>query len=336
LRLVEMMGGRLWVESEPGHGSCFHFTLTKPVRQVELREAMLKVLGMQKEKKQDQKVDQDNGRPLVTRHSLREARRQLHVLLAEDNAINRELAVRLLSKRGHTVTVVENGKQAVAALGSKTFDVVLMDVQMPEMDGFEATAAIRKIELATGTHTPIIAMTAHAMKGDRERCLAAGMDAYISKPIQFDELLETTESLSGLAAPTSATPANTGLAETGWEPGVALARVGGDQVLLADLAKIFCEQHPRLLAAVQNAISERNILEVKRAAHSFRSAIATFAAEEASDAAARLEGFSRPEDFDDAPSILNELEARLKTLRKDLEVFAAAHAAETAPPAVRH
>ena len=160
--------------------------LTKPVRQVELKEAIFKVLGM-REKNEDQK--------LVTRHSLREARRQLRVLLAEDNPINRELAVRLLTKRGHSVTVAENGKQAVSAVEAQDFDVVLMDVQMPEMDGFEATAAIRKLETAKDKHTPIIAMTAHAMKGDRERCLAADMDAYISKPIQFDQLLEVTESL---------------------------------------------------------------------------------------------------------------------------------------------
>ncbi len=120
--------------------------LTKPVRQLELREAILKVLGMQKEKTQDQKSDSKQDEGLVTRHSLREARRQISVLLAEDNAINRELAVRLLTKRGHKVTVVENGKQAVAAMQTKTFDVVLMDVQMPEMDGFEATAAIREME----------------------------------------------------------------------------------------------------------------------------------------------------------------------------------------------
>jgi PAS domain S-box-containing protein len=301
--------------------------LTKPVRQLELREAILKVLGMQKGKTPEQTAEPG----LVTRHSLRESRRQLHVLLAEDNAINRELAVRLLSKRGHTVTVVENGKQAVAALqGSKLFDVVLMDVQMPEMDGFEATAAVRKMEQATGRHTPIIAMTAHAMKGDRERCLAAGMDAYISKPIQFAELLEVTESLAGMAGPAPATPV-----DAGWDPEVALARVGGDQALLADLAKIFCEQCPRLMAGVEIGISQRSILDVKRAAHSLRSAIATFAADEASGVAARLEGFSRPEDFNDAPGILKDLETRVERLRKDLEIFAAEHEAEAAPPGVR-
>jgi two-component system, sensor histidine kinase and response regulator len=300
--------------------------LTKPVRQLELREAILKVLGMQKEKTQDQKSDSKQDEGLVTRHSLREARRQISVLLAEDNVINRELAVRLLTKRGHKVTVVENGKQAVAAMQTKTFDVVLMDVQMPEMDGFEATAAIREMELAAGTRTPIIAMTAHAMKGDRERCLAAGMDAYISKPIQFEELLEVTESLSGSSAPAA------GSADSGWNLEVALGRVGGDQVLLADLARIFCEQCPRLLAEVQNSVAGRRILDVKRAAHSLRSAIATFAAEAASDVAAKLEGFSRAEDFEDAPALVAELESKVERLRRELNAFASAHEAEATPP----
>jgi PAS domain S-box-containing protein len=303
--------------------------LTKPVRQLELREAILKVLGMQKEKTQDQKSDSKQDEGLVTRHSLREARRQISVLLAEDNVINRELAVRLLTKRGHKVTVVENGKQAVAAMQTKTFDVVLMDVQMPEMDGFEATAAIREMELAAGTRTPIIAMTAHAMKGDRERCLAAGMDAYISKPIQFEELLEVTESLSGSSAPAA------GSADSGWNLEVALGRVGGDQVLLADLARIFCEQCPRLLAEVQNSVAGRRILDVKRAAHSLRSAIATFAAEAASDVAAKLEGFSRAEDFEDAPALVAELESKVERLRRELNAFASAHEAEATPPAVQ-
>jgi CheY-like chemotaxis protein len=119
------------------------------------------------------------------------------MLLAEDNAINQVLAVRLLSKRGHTVVVAANGKEAVKAFETQSFDLILMDVQMPEMDGFEATAAIRQKEKSLGTHIPIIAMTAHAMMGDHERCLAAGMDEYLTKPIQIDELIKVTEGLTG-------------------------------------------------------------------------------------------------------------------------------------------
>jgi len=132
---------------------------------------------------------------LVTRHSLREERRNLHILLAEDNLVNQRLAARLIEKRGHTTVVVNNGREALKALERQTFDLMLVDVQMPDMDGFEATTAIREKEKVTGSHLPIIAMTAHAMKGDRERCLAAGMDDYVSKPIHPTELFRAIEEL---------------------------------------------------------------------------------------------------------------------------------------------
>jgi len=294
--------------------------LTKPVRQFELREAILNVLGMKKNNEQEPK--------LVTRHSLREGRRHLRVLLAEDNAINRELAVRLLAKRGHTVVVAENGKQAVAAVESEEFDVVLMDVQMPEMDGFEATAAIRQAEQLNGKHMPIVAMTAHAMKGDRERCLAAGMDAYVSKPIQFEELLEVTESFS------DSITASASQADKAWDRDVALARVGGDEVLLADLARIFCEQSPRLLAAVQQAIAKKDVVGLKRASHSLRSAIATFSAHEATNIAAKLEEFNSPDDFDVASELYRSLEFNVTTLQKALDEFAGKRSVETTPSPV--
>jgi len=162
-----------------------HAYLTKPITQAELLEAIQLALGT---------AAREEAQPtLVTRHTLRESRKQLRILLAEDNAVNQVLAVRLLEKQGHTVTVAGDGRVALAALEKQAFDLVLMDVQMPVMDGFEATAGIRSQEKATGAHIPIIAMTAHAMKGDRERCLAAGMDGYIAKPIQPKELYETLE-----------------------------------------------------------------------------------------------------------------------------------------------
>jgi two-component system, sensor histidine kinase and response regulator len=138
----------------------------------------------------------------VTRHTLRENRNRARILLAEDNLVNQTLAVRLLEKRGHAVTVTGNGREALAALAKEEFDLVLMDVQMPEMGGFEATAAIREMEKTSGRHMPIVAMTANALKGDQERCLAAGMDAYVSKPIRTSELFATLEMiLNGAAVP---------------------------------------------------------------------------------------------------------------------------------------
>jgi signal transduction histidine kinase/DNA-binding response OmpR family regulator len=157
--------------------------LVKPIRQSELLDAICKVLN----KTESEAV------PLVTRHTLRETKNHLRILLAEDNAVNRTLAIRLLEKRGQLVTAVENGRAAVEALEKETFDVVLMDLQMPEMDGFEATALIRLKEKSTGRHQPIIALTANALKGDQERCLAAGMDDYVPKPIRTNELFAAIE-----------------------------------------------------------------------------------------------------------------------------------------------
>ena len=137
--------------------------------------------------------EQDGALPLITRFSVQDARDPsafLRVLLAEDNAVNQRLAVRLLEKRGHRVTVAGNGREALEALEKESFDLVFMDVQMPEMDGLEATAAIREKEKTSGGHQPIIALTAHAMKGDREKCLAGGMDGYLAKPIRPQELEE--------------------------------------------------------------------------------------------------------------------------------------------------
>jgi two-component system, sensor histidine kinase and response regulator len=168
--------------------------LTKPIADAELRVALLSVL--------DHRQDTIESRKLVTRHSLREQQQELHspaslrVLVAEDNLVNQRLTARLLEKRGHSVTIVENGREALQALGEATFDVALLDVQMPEMDGFETAAAIRSQEETTGRHLPIVAMTAHALKQDEERCRAAGMDGYVSKPIQPQQLFATIESLS--------------------------------------------------------------------------------------------------------------------------------------------
>lgn len=156
--------------------------LLKPIRQSELREAIARALGA---------AEQSGTIPLITRFSLHDAREpgdSLHILVAEDNAVNQRLATRLLEKRGHRVAIAGNGKEALLALEKEKFDLVLMDLQMPEMDGFEATAAIRVREKNSSAHQEIVALTAHAMAGDSDRCVAAGMDGYLSKPIRPQEL----------------------------------------------------------------------------------------------------------------------------------------------------
>jgi signal transduction histidine kinase/CHASE1-domain containing sensor protein/putative methionine-R-sulfoxide reductase with GAF domain/ActR/RegA family two-component response regulator len=164
-QLVEMMGGRLWMESEVGRGSTFHVTLR---------------FGCQR---------RPAAQPLPTAvEAVQTDLRPLRILVAEDNSVNQRLVARMLEKRGDSVVVVDTGKDALEALARQPFDVVLMDVQMPVMDGFEATGLIRRGEQGSGAHLPIIAMTAHAMKGDQERCLAAGMDAYVSKPLRMADL----------------------------------------------------------------------------------------------------------------------------------------------------
>jgi two-component system sensor histidine kinase/response regulator len=164
--------------------------LVKPARQGELLETLCRVY---------QKVPKPVSPELITRHTLREDHARLQILLAEDNVVNQTLAVRLLQKRGYVVTVVGDGQGAVDALGQKSYDLILMDVQMPGLDGFQATAAIREREKSGGRRTPILAMTAHALKGDQERCLAAGMDAYVSKPIRTADLFAAIESALGKA-----------------------------------------------------------------------------------------------------------------------------------------
>ena len=162
--------------------------LLKPIRQSELREAIAQVLGAR---------GQTGAIPLLTRYALQDARDPmtvLRILVAEDNLVNQRLVVRLLEKRGHRVVLAVDGRRAVEALSQESFDLVLMDPQMPEMDGFEATAIIREKEKKTGEHQPIVALTAHAMTGDRERCLNGGMDNYLTKPIRTQELDQILDS----------------------------------------------------------------------------------------------------------------------------------------------
>ena len=200
-RLVEMMGGRIWLESTPGKGSDFHFSVwlgrvnqTKRATPEPAKLEGLAVLVVDDNVGSKPQAVARASQP-STHLPLREPRRGFRILLAEDNRVNQMLAVRLLEKRGHHVQVAGDGREALEKLKTADFDLVLMDVQMPVMGGFEATAAMREMEKGTGRHIPIVALTAHAVTGDRERCLAAGMDGYVAKPIHPEELFEQIEAL---------------------------------------------------------------------------------------------------------------------------------------------
>jgi len=287
--------------------------LIKPIRQSELLEAILVALG---------RPSREGEQPTVlTRHSLREARRKLRVLVAEDNAVNQELAVRLLEKQGHTVAVARNGRETLDALEKATsrgFDVVLMDVQMPEMDGLEATAAIRQKEKATGRHLPIIAMTAHALKGDRERCLAAGMDDYLAKPIQAKELLAAVEGAVLPAVETRESVPAEPRPEEILDRVTALARVDGDAKLLGELAGLFLADCARLLSAVRQAVTRGDAKALEYAAHALKSSVGNFAAHAAFEAAARLEMSGRQGDLAEAQEAYAALQQEIERLRPAL------------------
>jgi PAS domain S-box-containing protein len=265
--------------------------LTKPVKHSDLLEALGRLFG----------VATRHGRtePSAARIGSRPAR-PLRVLVAEDNPVNRTLVTTLLRKRGHTVKPVENGREAVEAVASEgeaPFDVVLMDLQMPEMGGFEAAGAIRKGERQDARRLPLIALTAHAMQGDRERCLAAGMDDYLSKPIDVDALIAAVERHgTGDATaplPIIATEANDAI----FDEAAALSYTGGDRRLLREVVQLFRADYPASLRKIDLALRGRDSEALRLAAHRLKGAIATLGAPAARQAAAELEENARSQDF---------------------------------------
>jgi two-component system, sensor histidine kinase and response regulator len=267
--------------------------LLKPIKQSELLEAIQLALGL---------LGSGQSRLPVTglrpRHT-----RPLRILLAEDSLVNQQLAVALLTGDGHQVTVANNGREAVASVETARFDVVLMDLQMPEMDGLEATTIIRRNEVARGgRRLPIIAMTAHALSGDRQRCLEAGMDGYTAKPINADELFATIEELTAAKTDAAEQAATTAADPVDWS--AALKSVRGDHRLLTMIAETAVGEIPELLAAIRGAVTGEDPQTLRRAAHTLKGSVRYFGACRVTELAARLESLAQAENFHAAREVL--------------------------------
>jgi two-component system, sensor histidine kinase and response regulator len=289
--------------------------LLKPVRQSELREAIVRVLGTK---------EQVGATSMITRNTLQEdadPSKSLHILLAEDNPVNQKLAVRLLEKRGHHVMLAGNGKEALSALAKGSFDLVLMDVQMPEMDGLEATAALRDREQATGHHQPVVAMTALAMKGDRERCIAAGMDGYLSKPIrpqELDELLDSYVALERAERPALEAKAAVNDCVCAQE---LLERVDGDRSFLAELLELFRADYPVQIGKGRQAVVNDDAAGLQQVAHTLKGALKNLAAPAAAELASELEVMGKKGDITLAAGKVMALEAEVARVVMALEAL---------------
>ena len=310
--------------------------LSKPVKQSELLDAILTCLDSRAADPNSDMIGGDRRR----RTSDASRSLTLSVLLVEDNTTNQLLAVTLLEKAGHQVETAVNGKEALAELAKRSFDVVLMDVQMPEMDGFEATARIREREKTTGEHVAIVAMTASAMVGDRERCLDAGMDAYVSKPIHAAELYQTLATfggaealagrntspsarVAGVDARTSA-PAHAKLNQTGRPPlmldkSALLARVGGREDRMRTIIRAFVDESSGLLAEMHQAIAGRDAASLKRAAHSLKGAAGIFSVPAIVNLAQGLETLGQSGDLTGATESYSLLEQEIRNLNSALK-----------------
>jgi signal transduction histidine kinase/DNA-binding response OmpR family regulator len=262
--------------------------LTKPISSSDLLDAVHAAI--------DPRTQTASSAGTLTAPANRRAAHARKILLAEDNIVNQRVAVGLLNRRGHHVTVVANGREAVEAVARETFDLVLMDLQMPVMGGLEATAAIRAREAEIGGHAWIVAMTAHVMPGDKERCLAGGMDGYLGKPIDPKALFsEVEEGLSHLT--TAAAPAPSSVPAAQATPATApaidrndlLRRLYGDEQLASDIVRLFVGECPTMVDAVGSALASRDVEEVRRAAHTLKGSASTAAAHGVADAARRLE-----------------------------------------------
>jgi CheY-like chemotaxis protein/HPt (histidine-containing phosphotransfer) domain-containing protein len=281
--------------------------LVKPVSPSTLFDALMSVFGAQPATRPALPVVEDT------------AGQSLKILVADDQAANRDLAAAILTKRGHEIRFAVNGLEAVRAMEREEFDVVLMDVQMPELDGFQATAAVREREMDTDTHLPIIALTAHAMKGDRAKCLAAGMDGYLAKPLQAKELQTLVESLAKTSAPVFvATPAPRAGSESQpeFDFSSALDRLDNDSELLKRQMRFFLDDAPELLVKVRSAISAQDGKSLRIAAHRLKGLSASYDACEANALAQQLETAGSEGKFDVARPLVDQLGVCIDSLSR--------------------
>ena len=280
--------------------------LLKPIPKADLHSAILRVLRPPKA------APVTPG--LVTRHTLRESPNKLRVLVAEDNEVNQALIMRVLQRMGHAAVLARNGQEALALATTQEFDVVFMDVQMPEMDGLAATRAIREIEKKGTTRVPIFAMTAHAMKGAREICLEAGMDGYLTKPMRFSDIQETLASLHNTGQPQNRPAASATMKATSWSKAEVLERLGGDEELFGELCEIFFRESPKLLKTLREAIERGDADAVHRAAHSLKGEASYLGGGMATQTARQLEEMAGRRDLSRASELLAALERELEGL----------------------
>ncbi|SIO65073.1 Signal transduction histidine kinase [Singulisphaera sp. GP187] len=294
--------------------------LVKPIKRSELLDAIVTSLGTAGVA--DGRGDLASRVHRLEPGDLSAPSQRLRILLVEDNPVNQTLATIMLEKRGHTVIVAGNGKEALAAWEQQPFDLILMDVQMPEMDGLEATACIRAKERGTGRHIPIVAMTAHAIKGDREHCLQAGMDGYVSKPIEISDLLQAIADVAhnttaGLIRPEGlpeATPPPDDPEGVLPDRNALLERVGGSREKLEKLVAVFQGEVSRSLAEIRAAIDLGDATRIERAAHSLKGAIGVFSKAAAYHVAETLESMGFAGDLTEIGDVYHALEKRVHEL----------------------